>query len=380
MSPYMRAYQAGIKLAELEWLSKVADGQQSMPAQGAAVAEPSVSAPTTAPVEEPAPVQAPTAPPEYFTARGGYGTMAKNLRGYFDKRISDEWDNKNISEEEHLARSNRLAAMQARLGDVTGKELSQIYGNKMFRAGDQLDMDDMLSRLDALRAGRAAPRDDYNFTDADAVGVTPRRESAQELLARIQANPGRTYQNVVGPTLNAQSAPTIPYQTPPGSGGPAGIVAGTSMQAQGGLSDLLGRRTVADNSARLQGLQRSIASGTPGQGSRFRQLGQVMGDMGLEQVNLTSPSGENFSVGPSDIAAQAAHLSPNLGRPAVLPKYMGAPTPAPQFNFNQGMMGNVMAQNRQAKSAPAQRMPSYSKFPSQQVAKPQVTPPVVASR
>ena len=28
MSPYMRAYQAGIKLAQLEWMSKVADGTE----------------------------------------------------------------------------------------------------------------------------------------------------------------------------------------------------------------------------------------------------------------------------------------------------------------------------------------------------------------
>lgn len=446
MSPYMRAYEAGIKLAQLEWMSKVATPPQegaeapsedpanvdeysqaelaAMEAEEAAgdASQAPAAAPTQAQgagrveMREPTTEEGP--PPEYFTARGGYGTMARNLRDYYQNKMDNLYDNTELSDEDFDSQMARYEDRMDQIGDVTGRELSQIYGNQMFQAGDQLNMDDMLDRLQALRdketdytyggvdvqrGGRSvnltgrqqAPRggsravaqaptqvaeqDDYNFTDADfeqAPAAPAQKETAQQLLARIQANPGRIYENVVGPTLDARSAPTATYQAPSGRGDLGGMVSGTGMQVQGGRTGVQDRRAVADNAARLQGLRRSIASGSPGQGARFSQLEQVMRDSGRGSVNLTSPSGQNFNLSQGDVANQAQTFSPNLARPAVAAKSMGAPTPAPQFNPSQGMMGNVMAQNRQVKSPPTQRMPSYQRFPSQQGA----TPTAVASK
>lgn len=446
MSPYMRAYEAGIKLAQLEWRSKIANPDDYVfqddadagsyygygseddtdPAYvdsyaqselDAVAAEEAAQAPAQAPAaastQAPAPAQEarrvemgePTEPPppEYFTARGGYGTMARNLRDYSANRLANDLHNTELDDEEYYARAARLG----RLSNVTGRELSQIYGNQMFQAGDQLNMDDMLDRLQSLRdketdytyggvdvqrrgktvslsgrqqaprgGSRAVAQAPAQAAQAPAPAQAPQKETAQQLLARIQANPGRTYENVVRPTLDASSAPTYDYQAPSGRGDLGGMVSGTGMQVQGGRTGVEDRRAVADNSARLQGLRRSIAGGTPGQGSRFRQLGQVMRDTGTGSVNLTSPSGQNYNLSQGDIANQLATFSPNLARPAVTPKSMGTPSQAPQFNPSQGMMGNVMAQNRQVKSAPTQSMPSYQRFPSQQG----FTPTAVASK
>jgi hypothetical protein len=248
----MRAYEAGIKLAQAEFFGKYAftgdfldphDYPTEEPAQSAepepepaqaaeqeqgvdpanpeayqnqelAAMEQQEQEAASAQAAAPAPEQGPApnitpgdptvevTPPEYFEAQGGYGRMARNLRDMYQRNMDALYD----IPEEQLSEDNFNAQMKEYedLADISGKQLSQMYGNQALQAGDQLDLTDLQDRYRAL-----ANADQANPYTAQPVSVIRRGKERQ--LRAEQARASRKSPPAQAP---AQAAAPAAAQAP----------------------------------------------------------------------------------------------------------------------------------------------------------------------
>ena len=165
--------------------------------------------------------------PEYFEAQGGYGRMARNLRDLYQSKMDSLYDIPvdQLSEEDFNAQMEEYED----LADISGSELAQMYGNQALQAGDQLDMDDLADRYYSLTE---ATEDNPYIADP----VTVMRRGRERQLDAAQARASRREPAPAPAPAPAAAAPA-PAAPAPAAAAPA-PAAGSGGEAAALLANL----------------------------------------------------------------------------------------------------------------------------------------------